>query len=264
MGQLRSGGTNMPAVRGILRPALTVTSLVALATASAARADVVIDSFQDRQAGFPLSIHANPDGTSSGILGGTRAYNHVIGGRGISLSIIGASDSDSATVDIEGNSAATFLGYTATSGATASISLEYGTIQDLHDPLGVQASPMELAVAPTSTFLRLTFSTYNHANGQDMEVSALLEFGLSPDSVSDSVSETLSASGPQFLDFPLPATSGNALNSVTFELNAPPGTEFELSSVSLITVPEPGTILLLIPALVSRMKSHKLNRQTSR
>lgn len=250
--------------RCLLLLAASAACFTIMASETVSRADVIIDSFQDRPANFPLSIQANSNGTGSGILGGVAAYNHVVGGRGISLGITGTSDSDSVTVDISNTGGATFLSYAGTMGATGSITVQYGTIQVFNDPSGLQATPMGLSISPDTTYLRLAFAAYNHANNQDMGVGALLETGLFPNDSSASVSETLSSAGPQFVDFPLAALPGNILNSVTFEFSAPPGTEFQLDSVSLITIPEPGSFLLLAPWVAACLRRRKSAGRKSR
>ena len=63
--------------------------------AAAIRADVIIDSFQDQPRTYPLTVC-----TGNGALQGTIGLPHVLGGRGINLSVFGPTQTDSATIDI--------------------------------------------------------------------------------------------------------------------------------------------------------------------
>jgi PEP-CTERM motif len=221
--------------------------LMSVASIAARGNVVVIDSFEDRPAGYPVMV-AFGDAVNA-----MQSYPNVIGGRGISIYgdtpqvtlPNGEGGSVEATVvDINNATGSSFLEFNSDPNASTTLEIGYGGTSDF-DP---QPTPLGLNVNPATDFLQLAFLAYNNVNSQDLMVGAFLntEFNPLQSPTSTPVSATLVGSGAQSLDFPLSNLGGNTLDFVTFNFQPPPGTSFELASVELITsVPEPASMALL-------------------
>ena len=198
---------------------LAAATIVA-AGASAAHADVILDTFSDKVAAdYPFTVVSdqpfatgNIESGLTGVAGGTRGT--------LLSSVTGLVPTfDSATLNVFNTSPFSFFDYSSTSGAAAVATLSYGS--------NAAAGNLGLAIAPASDFIALTFLTYDHANGNDLPVSGSLTSGINtftlpvetlttPGKSSKPVTIPLSSLGSvATLDGPLPST-----------LPAPLGTDF--------------------------------------
>jgi hypothetical protein len=208
-----------------------------------ARADVIIiDSFQDRPNDFPLT-------SDTGGIGVVASFPRVLGGRGVALGVLGSSGASPATVDILLDDNKPLLQYSSQDTTAEVLNLGYGT-SGASQSSGVE--PLFLPVNPSADYLQLVFSAYNHANDTDMALKTTLGSNLFPNTVYATELAILSNAGPQTVDIPFTNLSGNTLDSLNFEFDAPAGTDFELGSVTLVTgSPEPASMTILaIPAML--------------
>jgi hypothetical protein len=245
--------------------ALVIWGFVLFVAPLACRADVVLDSFEDRPAGFPMTGGYNEGDTF--ILA---AYPHVVGGR--AMTIIGTTPTGTlpngqgggaeVSADIGTVDGISALEYSSIQPDSAGdLSLDYGT-SDGPGGLMMSATPLYLPVNTATDYLRLTFLSYNHANGQDMVVNASLGSGLDPNAVS-SVTTSVTTVGAQEVDIPLTNLPGIELDFFELDFSAPAGTSFDLDSVTLVTPsPEPASawlISLAVPLLMRRARSSPIN-----
>jgi hypothetical protein len=223
--------------------------LIPVASVTAHGGIVVIDSFEDRPAGpgFPLVGGYLYD---PGVI--MTSYPHVIGGRGMLLSgTTPGEGSDAVSVDIDNTATPSFLEYNSfdpTFGGE--LEIDYGASEVPYT--GSNVTQLGLNVNPATDYLQLNFLAYNYAGDQDMTVVAFLNSVPNPlvSPTPTTVTGMLGQPGLQVLDFPLSSLTGDTLEFASFVFQAPPGTDFELSSVELITsVPEPGSAWLLGIAL---------------
>jgi hypothetical protein len=232
-----------------------LVTIAVMFVASAARGSVTIDKFEDTEG--PLTA-----GLYQGEVFLTSVFQHVVGGRGISISNtttgVGFPGSNPISAEIINRNGASFFEYRSSDdGASGECQLGYGgssTIEPAPQPMG-------LYVNPATDFLRLTFIAYNHANALDMTVDALLNTELLHNPSDPPVVGALTIPGAQVLDFPLTSLVGNVLNFVTFDFHAPPGANFQLSSVQLAnSVPEPTAAGLLCLSTLLLLPRRKIAR----
>jgi len=219
-------------------------------------ADVVIDSFEDRPEGLPLV-----GGFLSQQSLFTQDYPHVLGGRGMGVigTTLAIGHFPEASVDINNFNGESSLVYRSlTVNLAGDFKLGYGgvsfisEVQSLEVPNTIGAQPLGLTVNPITDFLRITFSAYDHAGGQDLILKTYLQMDLaqieSGTTTPPDWTSILDAPGPQTVDIPLKGFADPTLNFVAFDFLAPEGTSFQLDSVAFITgVPEPNTIWLIGP-----------------
>ena len=200
--------------------ALAFLSLVVPAfSGTALRGDVIIDSFDDPEG--PVSCSSGMGGQVNNVMI-PQAFPSVLGGRGLSLT------NGNATVGIDLTGNTSLLDF---SGDSAEFLLAYGGSSGLEPWI---PSPMGLRVDPIHDVLRLTFFSYNHAGGLDMQVDTFLETELGQTGISTPISRDLTAAGAQTLDIPLGSLNGTQLDFVTFDFHAPANTQFQLDSVSTL------------------------------
>jgi hypothetical protein len=219
------------------------------------RADMTIDSFEDADG----PIYAGNNYVSSTI---PRTFPHVIAGR--SMELAGGTGSTGVISDIfpqdfpqqveatiTSANDSSFLEYTDLTGsASGTLTLSYGLPGIFSSDGTPSPDLLGLTINPNTSFLQLTFLTYNHANNQDLFLGTI----LNPDEPSETLSllTSITSSGPQQLDIPLNGLTTTTLNSLTFHFGAPAGTTFELDSISLITqTPEPASLSVLVLSVLT-------------
>lgn len=219
---------------------ITVALTSTLVPGLPARADAIIDLFQDPQA--PYSA-----GNTSSVDVLTQSFPHVLGGRGLILSPnttadIGAGN-NSLTLDFQG---------------TGIFSLGYGGSSGL---MPWAPAPMNLFVDSAADYLELTFSSYTHPTGQDMTLETWFQTELGQETTSQPVTMTFTGTGPQVVDIPLDGLADPTLDFLTFEFHASTGTQFQLQSVVVIMpAPEPGALALWASSLALLLSRRRRRR----
>jgi hypothetical protein len=223
-----------------------------LASASAAHADITIDSFQDPEG--PIS--ANFQQSEFAL---TSSFPHVIGGRGLGLSVTTGAlpGANPITAEIITVSGASFLQYQSQSADNAGdCRLNYGGSPSF---LMQSPQPMGLGVNSASDILRLSFSEFSDARDQSMEIDTFLQNELETSGTAMPSSMSWIAPGAQIVDIPLTGLTGDILDFITFDFRAPLGATFQLNSVSLVAgVPEPSAICLAAAGLSLLIRRRRL------
>ena len=220
---------------------------------STAKADVLIDSFEDRPNGqFPLL-----GAYGFGFITPVEGLPHVVGGRGMQLmgttpEITFPQPTPEVGVDITNSGGQSYLEYTTQlDGASGDFMLDYGGYPgSIGSP-----QPLGLGISSSSDLLRLTLSSYNHAGAQDMTINFYKSQVWYGNPNAPDCTMTLTSAGAQSVDIPLTGMIGSTLDYMTIEFVAPEGTAFKLDSVKFVSgVPEPGTISLLGPIVLLIMR----------
>lgn len=223
--------------------------IAALATGAAgtvARGSVIMDSFETSVAGdYPLTVVSN----STVAVGNTEHLLTGVAGqwRGVLLNNVTGEvpGFDSVTATVFDGSGFSFLNYSSDSGASGTMTLQYGT-QATGPALG-------LGFNAATDSLTLVLLSYDHAGGQDMHVGGTLQSGATTYTL-PTVAVTMA--GAQTITIPLPA-GANTLDGVSLNFTAPAGTDFRVDSVTLTNVPEPASLGLLgvgVMALIGRKR----------
>ena len=212
--------------------------MLALAGMSlAARADVILDTFNDRGSSFwPRSTTVTDPSAVATV---AESASHVAGGKrleGIGTSAMDVENFDAATVDINNSSGYSFLDYRSSVGAAATVELGYG-----------QSSALNLAGANA---LKIAFLNYDLAQSGPLVISAAVAHGAN---TPVHYSINVAAPGAQTVTLPLTGFS-SSLDTVVLDFVAPKGTDYRIDSIS-VAVPEPAALALLalgLPLLLKR------------
>ncbi len=131
----------------------------------------------------------------------------------------------------------------------------YGTSGRITSGVTDAPEPLVLPVDPANTVLRVSFLSYNHANGEDMTLFAT--FGMSPNESGFSTSKGMSLAGGQFVDISMAAFSGTELDSLSLTFASPAGTNYLIDSISLVTVREPTTMAIAPFLLIAGLRRER-------
>jgi hypothetical protein len=214
------------------------TAVLAIAGMSlAARADVILDTFNDRTAIWPLNTVVTDPSSVTTV---PESASHVPGGQrmvGIGTSTMDVENFDTAAVDIHNSSGYSYLDYRSSVGAAATVELGYG-----------QATPLNLVGANA---LKIAFLNYDLAQAGPLHIAATVTHAANtPFHCFFDVTTV----GAQTVNIPLTGYAYGSVDSVVLDFVAPKGTDYRIDSVS-VAVPEPASLALLglgLPLLLKR------------
>jgi hypothetical protein len=235
------------------RPSLLLCAFSFLTLATTARADVVIDSFNNVGAPNPWAVTLSAPGsttvTETGLAG-------VVGGvRATAITATMATSTDHVAVQVVPSPSSIF-DYSSDSAADGKVSLLYNG--------GVGGMNADL-VQGINNAITIRFLNYDFPGSTPLPVTLTVSDGTTTKTVAENYSQLSPPAGLLAFNFSDPGFSGidfTAVKSLKFEFDPVEAADFRLNFISATSVPEPSPALLGLVALagsfaVKRIRGRK-------